>query len=48
VGSFEVMGACKQHAHQHGLRLAMLMYPDNAQRITAVLNPSRCPKCGPT
>jgi predicted LPLAT superfamily acyltransferase len=38
IGSFEAMGACK---HQSGrpkeLRLAMLMYQDNAQQITAVL-----------
>ncbi|WP_405053843.1 acyl-CoA synthetase [Variovorax soli] len=38
VGSFEAIGACK---HQSGcpkeLRLAMLMYRDNAQQITAVL-----------
>jgi predicted LPLAT superfamily acyltransferase len=47
VGSFEVMGACKQHAHQHGLRLAMLMYPDNAQRITAVLNAIAVPEMRP-
>jgi predicted LPLAT superfamily acyltransferase len=47
VGSFEVMGACKQHTHQHGLRLAMLMYPDNAQRITAVLNTIAVPEMRP-
>ena len=38
IGSFEALGACKQQTHQCNLRLAMLMYPDNAQRITAVLN----------
>ncbi len=47
VGSFEVMGACKQHTHQHGLRLAMLMYPDNAQRITAILNTIAVPEMRP-
>jgi predicted LPLAT superfamily acyltransferase len=47
VGSFEVLGACKQHTHQHGLRLAMLMYPDNAQRITAVLNTIAVPEMRP-
>ena len=39
VGSFEALGACKYHApDQASLRLAMLMYPDNAVRITAILN----------
>jgi predicted LPLAT superfamily acyltransferase len=47
VGSFEVLGACKQQTHQHGLRLAMLMYPDNAQRITAILNTIALPEFRP-
>jgi hypothetical protein len=38
VGSFEALGACKQQsATPAGIRLAMLMYPDNAQQINAVL-----------
>ncbi|RQO36909.1 acyl-CoA synthetase [Variovorax sp. KBW07] len=47
VGSFEVMGACKEQAHQGNLRLAMLMYPDNAQRITAILNAIALPELRP-
>jgi len=47
VGSFEVLGACRQQTHQHGLRLAMLMYPDNAQRITAVLDTIALPEFRP-
>ncbi|MGJ7615154.1 MULTISPECIES: acyl-CoA synthetase [unclassified Variovorax] len=47
VGSFEVMGACKQHTAQHNLRLAMLMFPDNAQRITAILNAIALPELRP-
>jgi predicted LPLAT superfamily acyltransferase len=47
VGSFEVMGACKHQAHQNNLRLAMLMYPDNAQRITAILNAIAVPELRP-
>jgi predicted LPLAT superfamily acyltransferase len=47
-GSFEAMGACKQHsAHRQQLRLAMLMYPDNAQRITAILNAISLPELRP-
>ena len=49
IGSFEAMGACK---HQSGrprtCALAMLMYPDNAQQITAVLDAIACPACGRT
>ncbi|VTU19971.1 lipid A biosynthesis lauroyl acyltransferase [Variovorax sp. SRS16] len=48
VGSFEALGACK---HQSGcpedLRLAMLMYPDNAQQINAVLNAIALPELRP-
>ena len=47
VGSFEALGACKQHTSQHQLRLAMLMYPDNAQRITAILNTIALPALRP-
>jgi predicted LPLAT superfamily acyltransferase len=47
IGSFEVLGACKQQTHQCNLRLAMLMYPDNAQRITAVLNTIAVPEMRP-
>jgi predicted LPLAT superfamily acyltransferase len=47
VGSFEVMGACKHQTQQHDLRLAMLMYPDNAQRITAILNNIAVPQMRP-
>jgi predicted LPLAT superfamily acyltransferase len=39
IGSFEAMGACKnQSGRPKELRLAMLMYQDNAQQITAVLD----------
>ncbi|RZL87291.1 MAG: acyl-CoA synthetase [Variovorax sp.] len=48
VGSFEAIGACK---HQSGcpadLRFAMLMYPDNAQRINAVLRAISLPELQP-
>lgn len=47
VGSFEVLGACKQQTPQHNLRLAMLMFPDNAQRITAILNAIALPELRP-
>ncbi len=47
VGSFEVLGACKQQTQQHHLRLAMLMFPDNAQRITAILNAIALPELRP-
>ncbi|ADU37422.1 acyl-CoA synthetase [Variovorax paradoxus] len=47
VGSFEVMGACKHRTQQQGLRLAMLMYPDNARRITAILNHIAVPEMRP-
>jgi len=47
VGSFEALGACKQQTHQRNLRLAMLMYPDNAQRITAILNAIAVPELRP-
>ena len=48
MGSFEALGACKQHApDQAGLRLAMLMFPDNAVRITAILNAIALPEMRP-
>jgi predicted LPLAT superfamily acyltransferase len=48
VGSFEALGACKHHSrHKQKLRLAMLMYPDNAQRITAILNAISLPEARP-
>jgi len=47
IGSFEVLGACKQQKHQNRMRLAMLMYPDNAQRITAILNAIALPEMRP-
>jgi predicted LPLAT superfamily acyltransferase len=47
VGSFEALGACKQQTHQRDMRLAMLMYPDNAQRITAILNAIAVPELRP-
>ncbi len=48
VGSFEALGACKhQSEDRHDLRLAMLMYPDNAQRITEILNAISVPEARP-
>jgi predicted LPLAT superfamily acyltransferase len=47
VGSFEALGACKQQTHQSHLRLAMLMYPDNARRITGILNAIAVPEMRP-
>ncbi len=48
VGSFEALGACKQHSpDKHALRLAMLMFPDNARRITAILNAISLPEMRP-
>ena len=47
-GSFEALGACKHHStHRQQLQLAMLMYPDNAQRITAILNAISLPERRP-
>jgi predicted LPLAT superfamily acyltransferase len=44
VGSFEALGACKHRsAAAANLRPAMLMYPDNAQQINAVLNAISAP-----
>lgn len=48
MGSFEAVGACKQQSRNHpALRLAMLMYPDNAQRINAVLDALSLPGMRP-
>lgn len=48
VGSFEALGACKhQSATPADLRPAMLMYPDNAQQINAVLNAISLPGLRP-
>ncbi len=48
VGSFEALGACRQHRPGHGtLRLAMLMFTDNAQRIVSVLNALALPELRP-
>ena len=47
IGSFEVMGACKHNTEQQALRLAMLMYPDNAQRINAILGAIALPEMRP-
>ena len=48
VGSFEALGACKAHSpEKKALRLAMLMYPDNARRITAILNAIALPEVRP-
>lgn len=48
VGSFEALGACKHRAESPAdLRPAMLMYPDNAQQINAVLNAISLPELRP-
>ncbi|MGO4395202.1 acyl-CoA synthetase [Variovorax sp. M-6] len=48
VGSFEALGACKHRAASPAdLRPAMLMYPDNAQQINAVLNAISLPELRP-
>ncbi|RYF79994.1 MAG: acyl-CoA synthetase [Comamonadaceae bacterium] len=55
VGSFEALSACRQrHRGDDGqpadgmdLRLAMLMYPDNARRINAVLDALSLPDFKP-
>ena len=48
VGSFEALGACRQHSADIGqLRLAMLMYPDNARYINAVLDAISLPALRP-
>jgi predicted LPLAT superfamily acyltransferase len=48
VGSFEAVGASRQTSEQpDGLRLAMLMYLENAQRIHAVLTAISDERCRP-
>ncbi|GAA4345020.1 acyltransferase [Variovorax defluvii] len=48
VGSFEALGGCKHHAPRPGdLRIAMLMYPDNARQINAVLGAIALPELRP-
>lgn len=49
MGSFEALGACKAHASagKEPLKLAMLMFPDNAVRITEILNAIALPECRP-
>jgi predicted LPLAT superfamily acyltransferase len=48
IGSFEALGACKHHdAAQPGLRVAMLMFPDNARQITAILDAISLPELRP-
>lgn len=48
MGSFEAMGACRQHSDdQSQLRLAMLMFTDNAQRISAILEAISLPELRP-
>ncbi len=48
IGSFEALGACKQQsADQEGLRIAMLMFTGNAQRIMEILNAISIPRMRP-
>ncbi|MGI4777464.1 MAG: acyl-CoA synthetase [Janthinobacterium lividum] len=48
IGSFEALGACKQQsADQEGLRIAMLMFTGNAQRIMEILNAISVPRMRP-
>lgn len=48
AGSFEALSACRQQgAGDLDLRLAMLMFPDNAQRINAVLDAISLPELKP-
>lgn len=48
VGSFEALGACRgQSARPLDLRLAMLMYPDNARQINEVLDAVALPALRP-
>jgi predicted LPLAT superfamily acyltransferase len=47
-GSFEALGACKQQSGAPAdLRLAMLMYPDNARQINAMLSAVSTPQMRP-
>jgi predicted LPLAT superfamily acyltransferase len=48
VGSFEALGACRQHSpDRDALRIAMLMFTDNAQRIAAILGAISLPALRP-
>jgi len=48
MGSFEALGACRQQAHPDlDPKLAMLMFPDNAQRINAILDAISLPGLRP-
>ncbi|MFT4268448.1 MAG: acyl-CoA synthetase [Xenophilus sp.] len=48
VGSFEALSACRQRGSDGlDLRLAMLMFPDNARRINAVLDAIALPAFKP-
>lgn len=48
VGSFEALGACRYRSPAHAkLRVAMLMFPDNARQINAVLDALSLPALRP-
>jgi len=48
IGSFEALGACRsQSPDRTELRAAMLMFPDNAQQINAVLGAISLPELRP-
>ena len=48
VGSFEALGSCRSQSPDHTeLRAAMLMFPDNAQQISAVLGAISLPELRP-
>ena len=48
IGSFEALGACRSQSPDHTeLRAAMLMFPDNARQINAVLGAISLPELRP-
>ena len=48
IGSFEALGACRSQSSDHTqLRAAMLMFPDNARQINAVLGAISLPELRP-
>lgn len=47
VGSFEALGACRPKATEDALRLAMLMFTENAQRIMTILHAIALPELRP-
>jgi len=48
IGSFEALGACRSQSLDHTeLRAAMLMFADNAQRISAMLDAISLPELRP-